>query len=229
MLKDLELFEYIKYHQIETIEQLANALEISDATARRRLKELESAGLIKMLRGGNVQAVDDLELSKSDTFKQRVVGLDKQLSSKIAASYVQDGDIIFIDNGTTVREMLKHLTKVNVKIYTNGVYHLLSYTNLDLDLNIIPGELLNKEASIVGAEAISYLSNLKIDKAFVGANGFDQNGVYTPHRSEMIIKEYILRHAHQGYFVMDENKRGKQSKYRICDSKSYPIITERSL
>lgn len=229
MIKDLELLEYIKNHDISSIVQLAASLQISDATARRRLKELEAAGLLHMIRGGKIEIIDDLELSKSDTFKQRVVGLDKQLSSKIAASYVQDGDVIFIDNGTTVREMLKHLTKIKVKIYTNGVYHLLHNTNLDLDINIIPGELLIKEASIVGGEAISYLSTLKIDKAFIGANGFDQNGVYTPHRREMIIKEFSLRHAQHGYIVMEEDKRGKQSKYKICDSDMYPIITEKSI
>lgn len=229
MIKDLELFDYIKIKSITSIEQLAVSLQISDATARRRLKELEAAGLLNILRGGNIEIIDDLELSKSDTFKQRVVGLDKQLSSRIAASYVNDGDIIFIDNGTTVREMLKHLTKKDVKIYTNGIYHLLHNTNLEIDINIIPGELLIKEASIVGAEAISYLSTLKIDKAFIGANGFDEDGIYTPHRREMVIKEYILRHAQRGYVVMEENKRGKKSKYKICPSDKYPIITERTL
>ncbi len=228
-MKDLELFEYIKANQITSIENLATSLGVSNATARRRLNELQAAGLLKLVRGGKVELIDDLELSTADIFKQRVVGLDKQLSSAIAASKVRDGDIIFIDNGTTVREMLKHLTQKNVKIYTNGVYHMLNNSNLELDLNIIPGELLNKEASIVGAEAISYLSTLKINKAFIGANGFDQDGVYTPHRREMVIKEFALRHADIGYVVVEEKKRNLRSKYQICTSSDYQIITENTL
>lgn len=228
-MKDLELFEHIKSNNITSIDSLAISLETSNATARRRLNELQAAGLINLLRGGHVEFIDDLELSKADTFKQRVVGLDKQLSSKIAASYVVDGDIIFIDNGTTVREMLKHLTKIDVKIYTNGVYHMLNNTNLDLDINIIPGELLIKEASIVGAEAISYISSLKIDKAFIGANGFDADGVYTPHRREMIVKEFALRHATAGYVVVEEQKRNIKSKYKICNREDYHIITENTI
>lgn len=228
-MKDLELFEYIKSKRIMSIEGLATSLEVSNATARRRLNELQAAGLIKLQRGGIVEFIDELELSKSDTFKQKVVGLDKQLSSAIAASKVRDGDIIFIDNGTTVREMLKHLTKKKVKIYTNGVHHMLNNTNLELDINIIPGELLIKEASIVGAEAISYLSGLKIDKAFIGANGFDQFGIYTPHRREMIIKEFVLRHADSGFIVVEENKRNQKSKYKICNRNDYQLITENTL
>lgn len=228
-MKGIEFFEYIKTNGLNTIDDVATAAGVSSATARRRLNELEAAGLIMLRRGGMVEYIDDLELSKADTFKQKQVGLDKQLSSKIAATHVEDGDTIFIDNGTTVREMLKHLTNKNVKIYTNGVYHMLNNTNLDLDINIIPGEFLIKEASIVGSEAISYLSGLVIDKAFIGINGFDQDGVYTPHRREMVIKEFALRHAKNGYIVAEENKRGVKSKYKICESNQYKIITETSI
>lgn len=228
-MKGIELFEHIKLGELLTIEAVATDLEVSLATARRRLNDLEAAGLINLKRGGYVEFIDDLELSKSDTFKQKQVGLDKQLSSKIAASLVCDGDVIFLDNGTTVREMLKHLTKKNVKIYTNGVYHMLHNTSLELDINIIPGELLIKEASIVGAEAVSYLSGLVIDKAFIGINGFDQDGVYTPHRREMIVKEFALRHAGRGYIVAEENKRGMKSKYIVCANDQYQIITETTI
>lgn len=228
-MKGIEFFEYIKTNGLNTIDDVATAAGVSSATARRRLNELEAAGLIMLRRGGMIEYIDDLELSKADTFKQKQVGLDKQLSGKIAATHVEDGDTIFIDNGTTVREMLKHLTNKNVKIYTNGVYHMLNNTNLDLDINIIPGEFLIKEASIVGSEAISYLSGLVIDKAFIGINGFDQDGVYTPHRREMVIKEFALRHAKNGYIVAEENKRGVKSKYKICESNQYKIITETSI
>lgn len=228
-MKGVEFFEYIKTNKLNTIDQVATSTGVSSATARRRLNELEAAGLIILRRGGVVEYIDDLELSKADTFKQKQVGLDKQLSSKIAATHVEEGDTIFIDNGTTVREMLKHLTNKNVKIYTNGVYHMLNNTNLDLDINIIPGEFLIKEASIVGSEAISYLSGLVIDKAFIGINGFDQDGVYTPHRREMVIKEFALRTAKSGYIVAEENKRGIKSKYKICESNQYKIITETSI
>lgn len=228
-MKGLQLLAVIKEHNIDSIDGLAQALNISSATARRRLNELESAGMINLIRGGKIELIDDLVLSVDDTFKQKVVGLNKQLSAKIAASQVLDNEIIFIDNGTTVREMLKHLEAKNVKIYTNGVYHMINNRNLNLDINIIPGQLLIKEASIVGAEAVSYLSGLAIDRAFIGANGFDQDGIYTPHRREMIIKEFALRTAKYGYVVLEDDKQGLKSKYKICDGDKYQIITESTI
>ncbi len=228
-MKGIELLEYIKDHSIVTISSLATSLNISEATARRRLHELEDGGLITLIRGGQINVIDQLELSVDDVFKQKAVSLNQKLSAQIAANYIKDGDIVFIDNGTTVREILKHLEAKNVKIYTNGVYHMLNNRRSSVDINIIPGQLLVKEASIVGAEAISYLSTLAIDKAFIGINGYDQNGVYTPHRREMVIKEFALRTAKNGYLVTDSSKQGTVSKYKICELDEYPIITEKSL
>ncbi len=226
---ELELYEYLKAHNIGTIEELAIALDVSNATARRKLNSLASAGLIEMQRGGVIKYISELELSVDDIFKQKTISLDHQLSARIAASLINDGDIIFIDNGTTVREILKHLEGKQVKIYTNGIYHMINNRNISLDINIIPGELLIKEASIVGAEAIAYLSGLHIDKCFIGINGFDDQGVYTPHRREMLVKNFILRHAAAGYIVATEKKRGLKSKYKVCEANEYPIITERTI
>ncbi len=225
-MKGTELLKYLKDNQIETIEQLAVALNVSNATARRRLNDLEIGGMINLMRGGVITYIDDLELSIDDVFKQKTIGLNQKLCGQLAANVIEDGDIIFIDNGTTVREILKHIEGKQVKVYTNGIYHMLNNRRSDIDINIIPGELLIKEASLVGAEAVSYLSSLHIDKAFIGANGFDQDGVYTPHRREMIIKEFALRHAQKGYIVIESNKQGIPSKYKICERDDYKLITE---
>lgn len=228
-MKGLELANYIRKHQITNLTELTESLNVSEATTRRRLNELSLAGYIKLNRGGSFELTSELEISTPDILKQKTVGMNKQLSSRIAASLVDDGDIIFIDNGTTVREMLKHLKGKNVKIFTNGIYHMINNHGLEIDINIIPGSLLINEASIVGAEAISYISGLHIDKAFIGANGFDENGVYTPHRREMLIKEFALRHASKGYIVLTDDKRDTLSKYKICDRNDYQIITESTI
>lgn len=228
-MKGSKLTNYLKDQNITSISAYSKIDKISEATARRRLSELQDAGYISLSRGGTFKFISELEISPPDTLKQKEVGIDKQLSSQIAASQVKDGDVIFIDNGTTVREMIKHLESKNVVIYTNGIYHMLNNQNVNININIIPGELLVKEASIVGAEAISYLSTLHIDKAFIGANGYDESGVYTPHRREMLIKEFALRHATNGYLVLTESKYQKKSKYKICDPKTYHLITEKTI
>lgn len=227
-MSELELLNYIKQTGIQTIGELDQTLEISAATIRRRLQALADAGLLSLSRGGQVILVDDIELSVNDKFKQKRISSGQIAAAKIAANKVEDGDTIFIDNGTTVRLMLKHLEGKNIKIYTNGIFHTQKF-NFDLDLNIIPGKLLIKEASIVGEEAIAYIADLHLDKVFIGANGYDESGVYTPHRSEMLIKRFVLNRGRQSYIVMDSAKSGHISKYQICECSQYPMITERTI
>lgn len=224
-MSELEILDFIKQTGIKSLNELNEALDISEATIRRRLQDLANAGLINLHRGGVISLVDEIEVSIDDKFKQKRINHRQVAAARIAANKVENGDIIFIDNGTTVRLMLKHLEGKKIKIYTNGVFHTLA-NNYDLDLNIIPGSLLIKEASIVGEEAIDYLANLHLDKVFIGANGFDDIGVYTPHRSEMIIKRFALSHGKASYIIMESSKYNHLSKYQICSSNQYPIITE---
>lgn len=224
----LDILNVIKETGISSIDELAVALDVSQATARRRLKDLSSAGYLIMQRGGRFALIDEIDISLDDKFKRKQIGISKILCGKIAASKIEAGDTIFIDNGTTVRQMLKYITQKDVTVYTNGIYHHLGIIH-DVELHIIPGELIAREASIVGGEALNYLSSLHIDKAFIGANGYDENGVYTPHRREMILKQFALRTADQSFIVIERCKEGIPSKYKICDYDEYKFIHEDSV
>ncbi len=225
-MSEIDILNIIKNNNIKTISSLALSLDISESTARRKLKKLDSIGYVRLNRGGTFAIVDQLEVSVEDTYKQKQKSLVKQLAAKNAASKVKDGDIIFIDNGTSVRSILKYIKANNVKVYTSGIFHTLESHEINIEINIIPGQLLIKEASIVGEEALNYLNNLHLDKVFVGANGYDENGVYTPKRSEMIIKQFALKIASNGYIVVDSSKQNIKSKYKICEYDEYKIITE---
>ncbi len=224
-----EVLNIIKAKKITSIKELAIDQNISEATARRYLKKLDVAGYIELKRGGEFNLINQLEVSIDDTYKQKQITIRQSLCGQIAANKIKDGDTIFIDNGTTVRQILKYITAKDVKVYTNGIYHTLANRYLSNPINIIPGELMVKEASLVGDEAINYLSGLYLDKVFIGANGFDEDGVYTPHRREMVLKQFALRHGKEAYIVIDSSKQNLRSKYKICDYLQYKIITEKDI
>lgn len=45
----------------------------------------------------------------------------KQLIGQTAAAFVENGDMIFVDSGTTTLEMLPYLTEKQVTVVTNNV------------------------------------------------------------------------------------------------------------
>ncbi len=218
-----KLLSIINDKKIDNLKDLFELNLSSESTIRRKLKELEDLGYISLKRGGNISIIDNKEVSIKDEFKMSINKLEKKQIAKYAASFVDDNDIIFIDNGTTIRYMLDYLRDKNVIIYTNGYKHL-DYIE-GLDIRIIPGKSRIKESAIVGEEALIFLEQLNIDKTFIGANGFsEEKGITTPNEDERNLKKFVLKKANKSYILVDNSKYGIASKYKICNYDDYNLI-----
>lgn len=104
-----------------TIKRLADACEVSEITARRDLDDLSGKGLIIRTHGGAVRHnTSSRLLSYSDK-------ANKNREEKIricnrAATYIQEGDIIYIDCGSTVFHLTRFITHFkNLKVITNSL------------------------------------------------------------------------------------------------------------
>ncbi len=222
-----ELYKIIKDQKLVNLEEVLKAVELSESTIRRRLKAMEQIGLIKLKRGGIIKLISEPNISVSDEFRYEKNQVSKVKIAKKAAELVEEDDIIFIDNGTTVRYMLKYLVDKNVTIYTNGYHHIEVAQKYNLTLNLIPGEVMPSEASIIGESALMYLSTINFDKSFVGANGLTKkNGITTPNRSEANLKRQALLSAIDAYILIDQSKFGLISKCKIADENEFGIISD---
>lgn len=220
-----ELYKYIKENNVTNLKELDGTLKQSNSTIRRRLKALEEVGLIKLNRGGNIEVIKENYVSISDKYRKNINILAKEQIAKCAAMLVENDDVIFLDNGTTVRRMFKYLKNKDIKVYTNGYEHIEVAKKYNIDLRLIPGNILSTEASIVGEEAIMFLSEINFDRAFIGANGFHQTmGITTPHASERNLKKHALKMALNGYVLIDASKKDVVSKYKICEISEYEMI-----
>ena len=91
--------------------QLADQLAASPATIRRDLHEITQEGLLIRTHGGAMRP--ESAVVTSFTGKKAAGSIQKEKIGEAAASYVQDGDTIFMDCGSTVFQMCPHLKKKN--------------------------------------------------------------------------------------------------------------------
>ncbi len=226
-MDEITLFNLIKDNNIDYIYDLLNLSNKSESTIRRGLKKLEADGFIKLSYGGKIKLIEDSKLSISDAYKNNLLVVSKNKIAKQAVNYIKNGDIIFIDNGTTVRSMFKYINDLDVVIYTNGYNHIKPAQEYNINLKIIPGEVLYKEASIIGEDALSYISDITFDHVFIGANGYDENeGITTPNRSEYLLKQTAIKRAIKAHILIDKTKRGSVSKYKIAELSEVNLITD---
>src|ERR1700689_4261606 len=83
------------------VKSLALALQVSEITIRRDLNQLASSGLLTRTHGGAIK-VEPPNPPSPFANKAAVNTKAKEASARRAAAGIKDGDIIFLDCGSTV-------------------------------------------------------------------------------------------------------------------------------
>ena len=91
--------EFLAIHQIARTADLMNLLETSEATVRRDLEWLEQKGILERTHGG---AILNQRIIFEQEYQQRAQHFpeEKKLIGELAASLIEEGDIVFVNSGT---------------------------------------------------------------------------------------------------------------------------------
>ncbi len=223
-----EIKDYIYENKTVTLDQICENFDISKSTIRRDLNEILENSDIKKIYGG-VTVLSKKELT---SFEERNISnlKIKERIAATAAELVEDGDIIFIDSGTTTLRIIDSIiTKKDLTILTNNVEIILRAIPYD-NLNIISlsGTLNRKTLSFTGSSAAQVLQSYNISKAFMATTGFSiVSGVTNSSPMESDIKRMAVQRSQQVYLLADSSKYGVVSLITYCNlNKVTALITE---
>lgn len=198
-----------------SIKQIVAICETSEITARRDLVALEQKGLLKRTHGGAVRNTATTELFGFDN--KSLKGQNEKMEiCRLAASFVKEGDTIYMDCGTTVFYMAKFLSGFkNLRVITNSLpitSELMSYPKITIYL--IGGELDNSRKALYGSMTENLLSRYKADKAFIGAGGVSlSNGLSSIDEKGASITQKMAEAAGQIFLLCDSSKIEKDSYF----------------
>lgn len=210
-----KIIELVNQQGSVSIEELLELFDVSRMTIWRDLKELEVKGEVIRAHGGALK-VDELSEKEEEFDRRRKENLnEKRLIAKFAAkNYVKDSDIIFLDGGSTVLEMIPHLKQNNLTVLSNGLNTLLLASKFLTHLNVIGcGGILRKTSlTFVGHEAEEFFRRYKVDTAFISGTGVTlEDGIMDPHPLEMGIKKIMCKNAKNVIALIDSSKFEKSS------------------
>ena len=141
---------------------------------------------------------------------------------------MHDGDIIFIDSGTTTIHLLDALKDRTLTVITNNIEILMSALNYpSIRLIMLPGELQRSTHSLTGSDSAAFLSNFNINIAFMAATGVSDDGVTNSIPLEYEIKKAAIAHSGKAVLMVTGNKFGITSLLtyaRVNDFES--IVTD---
>lgn len=199
--------EYLIRKRFASIPELCNSFDVSQNTIRRDINELCGRGIATKVYGG-------IMLNKENDVipynMRSVSNLDEKIAlSHLASRYIENGETIYIDSGTTTVNILRYIPKIfNLTIISNSLNVYNEGLRLP-HLNVIStgGLLYHKTYSFVGLTAIDTIKNYYINKAFMAATGVSlDSGATNNSFHENEIKKTVISSCKNIILMVDHTK-----------------------
>lgn len=210
-----KIYDIVTARKSVRVGELSEMLDISAATIRRDLEELDAQNRVIRTHGGAVavyavgKAISAPELITAQQFLK-----EKQLISQRAYREINDYDTLIIDNASTTYELVKliasgprrHLTIVS---QTPQVITALEGVP-DCKIILLGGVFDYSHNTMGGSMATNAIRNIRADKCFLGINGIEKGfGYSTPRMSDAEMKELMAQSALHSYILADNSKFDK--------------------
>lgn len=216
-VKRLEAVEaYIRQVGSVSMQQLCREFDVSINTIRRDIDTLVQKGQVKKVYGGVValgkteenDALVTRELMDFQVRNQECLEEKNRIGRK-AAEFVNHGDTIFLDSGSTTLQMVPYLAeKKNLTVITYSLPALAALAQYPQIRTVaLPGVVLGRTASVVGSSTCQALRQFNCVKAFMGCTGLSLTRQLTNATfEEFEVKQVALEQSKVHYLLADHEK-----------------------
>lgn len=209
-----------------TVAELAKRFNVTGATVRADLRELERRGLLTRTHGG---AIEKTKTGfEPDSRRREVQNLQaKQRIGQAALALIEDGDTIVLDTGTTTLELARCLNqRKNITVVTNDIVIAQVLEDMESVNVIFMGGLLRKGFHCtIGIRGRAIMEGLTVDKAFMAANGFTvAKGATTPDVQHAETKKLMIAISVKTILLCDRTKLGRVSLAQFLPSNQLEVL-----
>lgn len=227
------MVEYLETHQTLGVDEAMRLYSASSATVRRDFSQLIASGVV--LRGPNeirrlVQhgtGVDQLVAVREMTMRA-----EKEAIARRAAAMLQDGDVAFIDGGTSTHALVRHLAASRLHIVTTCIriansLNELRQDNSDLEITMPGGVLMARSYVLYGPHTSGHLASYSARWAFIGVDGTDGASLYSVNEFIASNQRTMIANSDKVVLLMDHSKFGRPSMIRTAElDKKFVIVTD---
>ncbi|MAX27815.1 MAG: DeoR family transcriptional regulator [Phycisphaeraceae bacterium] len=212
-----QIRNYLKDHPRSSVYELQQALQVSRATIRRDLIELENQGVLVRVHGGVVHS-DFLagEPSFDRRHQQRAEG--KSAIGQGVSELIQPNQSVFLDAGTTCLEVARRLLlREDLKLFTNSLRVMSEAMRGACQVICIGGTLRRVSEGLVDSLAMNWLEKLHFDVTVIGASGLcPKRGLSTTELSEAAVKQAAIARADRVILASDAGKLGQPASVQFA-------------
>ncbi|MEJ5963730.1 DeoR/GlpR family DNA-binding transcription regulator [Pedobacter immunditicola] len=208
-----KILDLLKEDGSAKVVDLAKLFKVTEVTIRQDLEKLEKDDLILREHGGAyLKNVEDQVKAFS------LVHLDNMDKKELIASkcleFIEAGDTIILDSGSTTTEIAKKLKGIkNLTVITNALnIALMLGAEPGIEIIMTGGEFKPPTLSLTGQKAADFFVGINVQKLFLATAGLSlKAGLTYPSISDLVVKKAMINAADITYLVADSTKIGKSS------------------
>lgn len=226
------LLQQVEENGVVKTSDLSKKYNVSQMTIRNDLNVLAQQGHLEKIHGG---AIAQRWLSKEPSYSEKVLlhPQQKRDIGREAARIIEEGMAVFIGNGSTTMEIIRHLPRDRrFRVFTNSLNHALEMTAYEnIEVFVIGGILRGSSLAMVGRLARQALQGIYFDIALLGVNGLSlTRGLTIPSLEEAEIMTDVISQSQRTIIVADHTKFGVVTHGKIADIADIDtIITDSGL
>lgn len=209
------ILQVIEHNGFVSMQDLAELVEASESTVRRDLEFLDGQGQIRRTRGGAAYVGDSLT-----TFDDRSGHAlrEKQAIGRAAAEFLEAGDTVLLDGGTTTLEVARQLSARPLQVVTNSlpIASLLAVQS-QIELLLIGGYVYPRTGVALGPMAAASLESVHVRKMIVSVGGITAKGLFNSNALLVETERRMFDAAEEVIVVSDSSKFGHSALAHLCE------------
>lgn len=208
-----KILELIREDGHAKVLDLSRIFKVTEVTIRQDLEKLEIEGSITREHGGAYLKNMDLNV-RSFSLQNQDNLAEKVMIARKALEFIEDGDTIILDSGSTTTELAKIMTGYkNLTVITNALnIGLILGAEPGINVILTGGEFKAPTLSLTGQKAADFFQNLHVDKLFLATAGVSlKSGLTYPGISDICVKRAMIESANVTYLLADSTKIGKNA------------------
>lgn len=212
--RQIYIIQKLRLQPAITAIALAEEMGCSRSTVQRDLRILDERGEIQREFGGAIRHPDEAiasslnELSL-DAKVDRNAGAKRLIAAR-ALQEIEDGDLVFIDSGSTPLYLLAGLAELRVIVVTNSLAAATRLAGIHGEVYLLGGRYNHRYQATMDAITVREIQDFRFDVAVLGANGVDLTfgEAYVSEYQIGEVKRRVMERSKKSLLLVDASKFG---------------------
>ncbi len=228
-----EITRLLERHGSVDVNDLSHRLGVTPKTVREDLARLEKMGLLQRVHGGAVLRQTTNNSIYPIQERKRHNLAEKERIGRAALKYVEEGDTIILDGGSTTIALARLLGEKPVVVITNDMLIAMELMNKENITLYLTGGKLRREGvfTLLGREAERTIRRYHANKLFLGVTALDfTQGLMVLSEDEAGVKRAMIDSAKEVICLADYSKFHKSAFITFATFKDlHVLITDNRL